>query len=270
MRSCSETPETRSLIACGWSPAGSKSRDHLDGDAAFRLFRSGRAVRHPQLAVLVQRVAALDQRGKRRDRGGDAGIIQRADIFERDVEAGDRIEAGRGALLGCRRAAHRRAARGLGRAQRSARGFFSTAWASIAFRPLSRSARPSRRSSRTAACRTTPPAVLRQNPCAPAARPRPIIRQRIAALAIGHAVRGRRFLFGDFGHDPNMGRVSRNGKCQLGGRSRPGSHADSRVSGGRALAKPAAERLWSARVELSAVLQAVVAAAPAEAVAGGQ
>ena len=42
------------------------------GDAAFGFFRAGRAVRRPQLAVLVQRVAALDQRRQRRDGRGDA------------------------------------------------------------------------------------------------------------------------------------------------------------------------------------------------------
>ena len=47
-------------------------RHHLDGDAAFGLFRPGRAVRRPELAVLVQRVAGFDQRRQRRDGGGDA------------------------------------------------------------------------------------------------------------------------------------------------------------------------------------------------------
>ena len=47
-------------------------RHHLDGDAAFGFFRPGRAVRRPQLAVLVQRIAGFDQRRQRRDRGGDA------------------------------------------------------------------------------------------------------------------------------------------------------------------------------------------------------
>ena len=45
---------------------------HLDRDAAFGLVRAGRAVRRPELAVLVQRIAALDQRGECVDGGGDA------------------------------------------------------------------------------------------------------------------------------------------------------------------------------------------------------
>ena len=103
------------MIACGWSPAGSKSTDHLDRQAAFGFFRAGRAVGDPELAVLVQRVAGLDQRRKGGDGGGDAGVGERIRIFKRNVEAGDRIEAGRGALLRGRRAAHRGAARRLGR-----------------------------------------------------------------------------------------------------------------------------------------------------------
>jgi hypothetical protein len=85
-------------------------RLHPDGDAAFGLVRSGRAVRHPQFAILVQRIAALDQRRQRRDRCGDARFRQRANILEVDVEAGDGVQASGGALLGAGRAAHRSAA----------------------------------------------------------------------------------------------------------------------------------------------------------------
>ena len=71
---------------------------HLDGDAAFGFFRPRRAVRRPQLAVLVQRIAALDQRRQRRHRRGDAGRRHALGVLQRDVEPGDRIQAGGGAL----------------------------------------------------------------------------------------------------------------------------------------------------------------------------
>ena len=90
-------------MAVGWSPAGSKSETILiampPSDFSGRAGRCG----VQSCAVLVQRVAGFDQRRKRRDRGGDAGIRQRLGILQRDVEAGDRIEAGGRALL--RRAA---------------------------------------------------------------------------------------------------------------------------------------------------------------------
>ena len=52
--------------------------DHPDRLAAFGLFRAGRAVRHPELAVLVQRIAGFDQRREGGDGGGDAGVGQRS------------------------------------------------------------------------------------------------------------------------------------------------------------------------------------------------
>ena len=74
--------------------------DHADRDAALRLFRPGRAVRRPDLAVLVQRIAGFDQLGEGLDGGGDGGAgVQRRGVLEVDVEAGDRVEAGGGAGL---------------------------------------------------------------------------------------------------------------------------------------------------------------------------
>ena len=141
----------------------------LDGDAAFGFLRPGRAVRHPDLAVLVQRIAALDQRRQRRDRGGDAAESPSVlGVLQVDVEAGDRVEAGRGAFP---RRWPRRPSRCRARSSSgptSARGFSWTAWAWPAFRPPSRSARPNPRSIPTAARRTGPVAALRQSPGAPA------------------------------------------------------------------------------------------------------
>jgi hypothetical protein len=91
--------------------------------AAFRFFRPRRPVRHPGL-VAELRPALLDQGGQRLHGGGDAGLRQRFDILQRDVEPGDRHEPGAGALPGGAGAAHRGAARRLQRplARRLARG----------------------------------------------------------------------------------------------------------------------------------------------------
>ena len=139
-------------------------------------------------------------------------LRHRLGVFQPDVEAGDGIEAGRGALA---RRSPRRPSRCRARSwsgRRSARGFFSPwrlpsplrgGWrrsrrvgsvrqrsacphverflcrpplspsatspprggrfGALPFRPRARSARPSRRSGRSAACRRTRPAALRQN-----------------------------------------------------------------------------------------------------------
>ena len=88
---------------------------HPDDNAAFGFVGPGRAVRRPNLAVLVKRIAAFDQRRQRLHRGGDARLRHRLGIFQTDVQTRDRIEACCRALTGCRCAALGSAARGLGR-----------------------------------------------------------------------------------------------------------------------------------------------------------
>ncbi len=84
-----EIADRRRLVA-----GGLVFRGHANGDAAFGFIRPGRAVRRPDLAVLVQRVAALDQLRQRLDRGGDAAGGDLVGILQRDVEAGHGVEAG--------------------------------------------------------------------------------------------------------------------------------------------------------------------------------
>ena len=92
-------------------------RGHADRDAAFRLFRPGRPVRRPELAVLEQRIAGFDELRQRVDGGGDGAGgkrgRERLGLLEADVEAGDRVEAGGGAGLRVRGGADRHAAGGL-------------------------------------------------------------------------------------------------------------------------------------------------------------
>ena len=120
-------------------------RLHDDRDAALGLFRPGRPVRRPQLAVLVQRVAALDQRRQRRHGRGDARTGHPLGVFQVDVEPGDRVQAGGRALARRSGAAHRGAARRLGRGRRALRDFFGLGPGRRALPPPWRSARPIRR-----------------------------------------------------------------------------------------------------------------------------
>ncbi len=86
-------------------------RLHADRDAAFGLFRPGRAVRRPELAVLEQRIAALDELRKRLDGGGDAGARgELVGILQGDIEACHRIEPRGRPRLRIGRSAHRCAA----------------------------------------------------------------------------------------------------------------------------------------------------------------
>lgn len=86
---------------------------HADRDAALGFFRPGGAVRRPQLAVLEQRIAALDQRRQGFHGGGDRTGGEAAGLFQRHVHAGDRVEAGAGARLRIGGGADRHAAGGL-------------------------------------------------------------------------------------------------------------------------------------------------------------
>ena len=81
-----------------------------EGDAALGLVRAMGAMGQPDLAVLDQRIALGDQPVEGVDGCGDAALGEAAGVFQRDVHAGDGIEAGGGALLRVGRAAHGRAA----------------------------------------------------------------------------------------------------------------------------------------------------------------
>ena len=85
-----------------------------EGDAALGLVGTVGTVRQPDLAVLDQRVALGDQPGEGVDGGGDAAFGQASGIFQRDIHAGDGVEAGGGALLRVGGATDRGAAGGLG------------------------------------------------------------------------------------------------------------------------------------------------------------
>ncbi len=198
---------------------------HLDSDAAFGFLRAFGAVRRPQDAVLVQRVAALDQVGQRLDGGGDAAVAQRLGIFQRNIEAGDGIQAGRRALLGRGRAAHGRAACGARGGGGTLRNLFR--WLCFGRALFDRLAvalrflrnllgpvrdRPGQRSASEFGLRRLgePLALQRFGGVQ-------IVGHGVAALARWHAVilrRARRPL-GGFGHAQNMGGVRANGKSRV-------------------------------------------------------
>ena len=234
-------------MAVGWSPAGSKSDTILIAMPPSDFSgRAGRCGTHSSpflcsglpLSISADSAATVAVTPR---------IGQRVGIFQRDVEAGDRIEAGGGALLGGRRAAHRRAARRLGRRGGALGDFLSGAPPppSLAARlprprrtgpvpPPRRSGAPSRRSNPTAACRQARPAAI------PPSRRAPAVRRRRDGRSADRAGRARRnrsvvrrgdFFSGDLAIARNMGANRRNGKV---GRhaARPAQAApDRRVSG---------------------------------------
>ena len=88
--------------------------DRAERDSALALLRPRRPMRHPGL-VAEFRPPALDQRGERLHRRGDARLRQRLGFFQRNVEARDRHQPRAGALLRGAAPAHGGAARRLQR-----------------------------------------------------------------------------------------------------------------------------------------------------------
>ena len=103
-----EVGDRRRLVA-----GGRVVRHHPQRHAALGLLRPGRPVRRPDGAVLVQRVAGLDQLRQRLDRRRHAGVPQFARILQADVHSGDGVQARAGPRPRVVRAAHGGAAGGL-------------------------------------------------------------------------------------------------------------------------------------------------------------
>ncbi len=99
--------DRRRLVALGH-----QLRDDLQRHAALGFLRPRRPVRNPGL-VAELRPAALDQRRQRLHRGGHRVLRQSADVLQRHVEAGDRVQAGGSPLLGRAQPTHGGAARRL-------------------------------------------------------------------------------------------------------------------------------------------------------------
>ena len=211
-------------MAVGWSPAGSKSETILNAMPPSDFSgRAGRCGVH-SCAVLVQRIAALDQRRQRLDRRGDAANWQRAGLFQRR-RRGRRPGSGRRRRAPSptpRRPSRCRAPLRVGAAERS--GMLLVGFGDLppvhprgrggALRspPPWKSPRPNRRSSPTAAYLKARAAALSAE-SAPVQRFRrvEIIGQRAAAPTRFPSLRllRRRLLFGCSGHRPNMGGVRR-------------------------------------------------------------
>ncbi len=164
------------------------------------------------------------------DGGGNARIVRELGIFQRDIEAGDGVEAGRRALPGRGSAAHRGAAGGVSAAALGAlRGSFSriSAWTALfgflfdLFGPVGDRAGQRR-------TRQSPAAALRQSRRAPAELPRR--HNPSSGCRACDRVPSRpppATSFGSFGHDPKYGASQAEWKVSVGRRREPEGDADS-------------------------------------------